>query len=141
MDGMVLRSAGPNAVWIDGQPVPRSGISSQGMRVDLERMGDEAVRIARMAAQLANRGGSRRGGMELRHLGPRVQGMLRSALDAFARMDPEAAAMVVAADRDVDREYESLSREMITFMMEDPRAIQGILKGGEWLLDAVEAPA
>lgn len=91
--------------------------------VDLERMGDEAVRIARMAARMASRSGTRRGVMELRHLGPRVQGMLRDALDAFARMDPEAAAMVVEADLNVDREYESLSREMITFMMEDPRAI------------------
>jgi len=45
MDGMVLRSAGPNAVWIDGQPVPRTGVSSQGMRVDLEGMGAEGVPI------------------------------------------------------------------------------------------------
>jgi len=89
---------------------------------DLERMGDEAVRIARMATRLSARtsGGTVN---ELRHLGPRVQSMLRAALDAFARTDPEAAAKVVEEDRSVDREYESLSREMITFMMEDPRAI------------------
>jgi phosphate transport system protein len=91
---------------------------------DLERMGDEAVRIARMAMRTAERGvgaGSRVG--DLRHMGPRVQSMLSNALDAFARTDPEAAVNVMQEDRGVDREYDSLSREMITFMMEDPRAI------------------
>ena len=48
---------------------------------------------------------------------------MRHALDAFARTDPQSAALVIAEDRAIDREYESLSREMITFMMEDPRAI------------------
>lgn len=90
---------------------------------DLERMGDEAVRIARMASRLGSRTGSKREVSELRHFGPQVQEMLRRALDAFARTDPQAAAIVMEADRQVDREYESLSREMITFMMEDPRAI------------------
>ncbi len=89
---------------------------------DLERIGDEAVRIARMAMNMSARSGNARSG-DLRHLGPRVQDMLRGALDAFARTDPEAAVRVVEADRDVDREYESLSREMITFMMEDSRLI------------------
>ena len=89
---------------------------------DLERIGDEAVRIARMAMNMSARSGNARSG-DLRHLGPRVQDMLRAALDAFARTDPEAAVRVVEADRDVDREYESLSREMITFMMEDSRLI------------------
>ena len=89
---------------------------------DLERIGDEAVRIARMAMNMSAHSGSARSG-DLRHLGPRVQDMLRAALDAFARTDPEAAVRVVEADRDVDREYESLSREMITFMMEDSRLI------------------
>ena len=90
---------------------------------DLERVGDEAVRIARMALNMSARGvtSSRTG--DLRHLGPRVQTMLRAALDAFARNDPEAAVRVMEADQEVDREYESLSREMITFMMEDSRLI------------------
>jgi len=89
---------------------------------DLERIGDEAARIARMAMNMSARTGNARSG-DLRHLGPRVQDMLRTALDAFARTDPQAAVKVVEADRDVDREYESLSREMITFMMEDSRLI------------------
>jgi phosphate transport system protein len=90
---------------------------------DLERMGDESVRIARMAMRMSEReGGAKRVG-DLRNLGPRVQTMMRRALDAFARTDPKSAAEVIAEDRGVDREYESLSREMITFMMEDPRSI------------------
>jgi phosphate transport system protein len=90
---------------------------------DLERIGDEAVRIARMALNMSARGGGNARTGDLRHLGPRVQSMLRGVLDAFARTDPEAAVRVMEADRDVDREYESLSREMITFMMEDSRLI------------------
>lgn len=90
---------------------------------DLERMGDEAVRIARMAMRAAERGGAGSRVGDLRHMGPRVQAMLRNALDAFARTDPRAAVDVMQEDRGVDREFESLSRETITFMMEDPRAI------------------
>ena len=90
---------------------------------DLERMGDESVRIARMAMRMSERGGSGQRVGDLRNLGPRVQTMMRHALDAFARTDPKSAADVIAEDRGVDREYESLSREMITFMMEDPRSI------------------
>ncbi len=90
---------------------------------DLERMGDESVRIARMAMRMAARGAAPARVGELRHLGPRVQAMLRDALDTFARMDPASAAQVMEQDRAVDREYESLSRETITFMMEDPRSI------------------
>jgi phosphate transport system protein len=90
---------------------------------DLERMGDEAVRIARMALRTAERGGAGSRVGDLRHMGPRVQAMVRNALDAFTRTDAQAAVNVMQEDRGVDREYESLSREMITFMMEDPRAI------------------
>lgn len=90
---------------------------------DLERMGDEAVRIARMALRMTSRGSGPSSCGELRHIGPRVQSMLRAALDAFARTDPEAAARVLEMDRAVDREYESLSREMTTLMMEDARSI------------------
>lgn len=90
---------------------------------DLERMGDEAVRIARMAVRHAERSRHKRPPSMVRHLGNHVRGMLHDALDAFARFDLDMAAQVVAEDRSVDREYESLTRELITFMMEDPRAI------------------
>lgn len=90
---------------------------------DLERMGDEAVRIARMALRHAGRAQSGRPPSAVGHLGNHVRDMLRRALDAFARFDTDMAAQVVAEDRKVDAEYESLTRELITFMMEDPRSI------------------
>ncbi|MDX1513463.1 MAG: phosphate signaling complex protein PhoU [Gammaproteobacteria bacterium] len=90
---------------------------------DIERMGDESVRIARMAVRHSERPQPNRPPSGVRHLGNHVRGMLHDALDAFARFDLEMAARVVAEDRSVDREYESLTRELITFMMEDPRAI------------------
>ncbi|MCP5152281.1 MAG: phosphate signaling complex protein PhoU [Ectothiorhodospiraceae bacterium] len=95
---------------------------------DLERMGDEAVRIARMAARLAVEGGDSRQRAELRHLGDHVRTMLRDALDAFARTDVALAGRVLEEDRRVDREYESITRELITYMMEDPRAIPRALE-------------
>jgi phosphate transport system protein len=90
---------------------------------DLERMGDEAVRIARMAVRHAERTQSQRALTGLRHLGAHVRDMLHDALDAFARFDVDKAVAVVTEDENVDREYESITRELITFMMEDPRAI------------------
>ena len=94
---------------------------------DLERIGDEAKRVARMAVRLASADHGRSIFLELEHLGTLVSGMLHQALDAFARMDPEAAVEVAKQDRRVDSEYESVMRQSITYMMEDPRAIPLVL--------------
>jgi phosphate transport system protein len=94
---------------------------------DLERIGDEAKRVARMAVRLASADHSRSLFLELEHLGDLVRSMLHQALDAFARMDAEAAVDVARQDRRVDSEYENAMRQAITFMMEDPRAIPLVL--------------
>jgi phosphate transport system protein len=94
---------------------------------DLERIGDEAEKIARMAAELApqDRGGAPL--IEVSHLSRHVSQMVRDALDAFARTDIDAALEVAREDLIVDREYEALMRQCITFMMEDPRTIGRVM--------------
>jgi len=90
---------------------------------DLERMGDEAQKVAKMAIKLSETGARSHGFVELRHIGTAVQKMLRHSLDAFARYDADMALNVVKEDRLVDQEYSSALRELITYMMEDPRSI------------------
>lgn len=105
--------------------------------VDLERVGDEANKIAKMAIKLSEHGELPRGYVEVRHIGNHVSTMLHQALDAFARFDVEQAAMVVKEDNDVDVEYESAMRQLVTFMMEDPRYIKRVLNV-MWSLRALE---
>jgi len=104
---------------------------------DLERMGDEANKIAKMAIKLAEEGVVPRGYTEVRHIGNHVCSMLRNALDAFARFDVEQAMSVVREDKSVDVEYESAMRLLVTFMMEDPRYIKRVLNV-LWALRALE---
>ncbi len=94
---------------------------------DLERMGDECEKIGNIAARLATQERPADKYREVKHLGRIVQDMVHDALDAFARMDAEAALKVARQDRFVDEEYESIQRQSITFMMEDPRAIRRAL--------------
>jgi phosphate transport system protein len=95
---------------------------------DLERIGDEAERIARMASRLAGEERVTRLFTQIRNLGQRVRGMLHGALDAFAHLDTGKAVEVWSEDRLVDREYESLMRELMTYMMEDPSSIPCVLQ-------------
>lgn len=94
---------------------------------DLERIGDEANSIARRALNLSDKDRPKKNYRELSTLGNHVRGMLRDALDAFARLDVDAALAVAREDVEVDEEYESFIRTMITYMMEDPRTISRVL--------------
>jgi len=91
--------------------------------IDLERIGDESTKIARRAIQLCEEGESPRGYVEVRHIGDQVRKMVREALDAFARFDADLALSVAQYDKTVDREYKTALRELVTYMMEDPRNI------------------
>jgi phosphate transport system protein len=90
---------------------------------DLERIGDEAKQVAHMAAYKTPEDVQCRHYVAIGHLGEHTKRMLHNALDSFARMDVEMAIQVIQEDLKVDHEYESVSRQLITYMMEDPRAI------------------
>jgi phosphate transport system protein len=94
---------------------------------DLERIGDEAEKIGYISSRLAAAERPADRYRELKHLGRLVGDILHEALDAFARMDPDAAVEVAKKDRLVDEEYEAIQRQVITFMMEDPRQIRRAL--------------
>lgn len=94
---------------------------------DLERIGDESHKIAKMAVDLSTQERMQENMMETQHLSRLVSKMVRDALDAFARMDAESALAVVREDADIDREYEALLRQCITYMMEEPRTIRRVM--------------
>ncbi|MBL4611395.1 phosphate signaling complex protein PhoU [Halopseudomonas sp.] len=105
--------------------------------VDLERIGDEASKIAKRALLLVDEGQAPRGYVECRHIGNHVRQMVQDALGAFARMDGEQAYLVAREDKVVDKEYKSAMREMVTYMMEDPRSISRVLNI-LWVLRSLE---
>lgn len=90
---------------------------------ELERVGDEAKKIANMTIKLEDEGDNIKGYKEIRHLGKGVTAMLREAVDAFARMDADGAMEILERDNEIDSDYASAVRELITYMMEDPRSI------------------
>ncbi|MEY2625449.1 MAG: phosphate transport system regulatory protein PhoU [Gammaproteobacteria bacterium] len=104
---------------------------------DLERMGDECEKIGYIASRLATQERPTNKYREIKHLGRVVQNMVHDSLDAFARMDAEAALRVARQDRVVDEEYEAIQRQSITFMMEDPRNIRRALDV-MWVVRAIE---
>lgn len=91
---------------------------------DLERIGDEGHKVAQMARHFSSQERIPEQVAGIRHLSRLVSRLVRSALDAFARMDAEAALEVVRSDKVIDSEYEALMRQCITYMMEEPRTIR-----------------
>lgn len=102
-------------------------ISISKITTDLERMADEAAKIAKQAIILTEEGLAPRGYVEVRHIGNHVLKMVHDALDAFARLDIELALQVAQEDKAVDHEYDSAMRALVTYMMEDVRSISRVL--------------
>ena len=94
---------------------------------DLERIGDEAEKIGFLASRLAAMDRPSDSYRELKNLGNHVSHMLRDAMNAFARLDVDEAMDTIREDELVDHEYESIQRQCITFMMEDPRSIKRVM--------------
>lgn len=93
---------------------------------DLERIGDEAEKIAKVAQE--NFSPKQKDFlMNLDNLGRHVLLLLQETLDAFTRMDVDAAIKCHKADDNIDRNYEALMRQLMTYMMEDPRSIPQIM--------------
>ena len=105
--------------------------------IDLERIGDESSKIAKRAIELCESGEAPRGYVEVRHIGDQVRRMVQEALDAFARFDADLALSVAQYDKTIDREYKSALRELVTYMMEDPRSITRVLSI-IWVLRSLE---
>ena len=106
---------------------------------DLERVGDEASKIARAVKWLHEKNDQSRLNRipDIRNSGTAAASMLRRALDAFARMDPQAAATIIKDDLGVDDRFRAVLRQLITFMMEDPRTISASLDC-VWVAKAIE---
>lgn len=104
---------------------------------DLERVGDEAARIGYLASHLATDREHQAAYSELKALGEHVQEMLHNALDAFSRMDVDDALAVIEEDKLVDEEYDQITRQCISLMMEDPRTIRRFMDMS-WVARALE---
>jgi phosphate transport system protein len=97
---------------------------------NLERVGDEAARIARMTQRIVDTGASRPSRLPVSALAFEAElatAQLRKALDAFARLDVERALEVLKQDDQIDQEFDGLMRKLITYMMEDPRTISAAI--------------
>ncbi len=140
MGGLVEKQVNDAVTALRRQPAAsdlRLIISISKSVIDLERIGDESTKIARRAIQLCEEGESPRGYVEVRHIGDQVRIMVRDALDAFARFDADLALSVAQYDKTIDREYKTALRELVTYMMEDPRSISRVLNV-IWVLRSLE---
>ena len=95
---------------------------------NLERMGDEAHKMARMVKSIIESGAARSlPSGELRVAAEMASNLLRKTLDAFARLDTKAAVAILKEDDLIDEEFDGFVRKLITYMMEDPRTISASL--------------
>ncbi len=115
--GLLIARHQPTAVDL------RTLLSVSKMLTDMERCGDEAEKIAKVARRLHEANSLYEPVVELRHMARDVSLMIRDMLDSFARNDPVAAARVVRNDKQVDKEWKAALRHMVTYMIEDPRSI------------------
>ena len=104
---------------------------------DLERIGDEAEKIAKMAVDLADKQGPKGYYIGINAMGNLVRNMVHEALDAFARMDTQAALATASKEPESDDQYAAILRQLITYMMEDPRSITSALDA-IWVARAME---
>ncbi len=94
---------------------------------DLERIGDEAERVGRMALHLLETDRASSPMTEISSLGEHVRIMLHNALDAFVRMDPEAAVKTAQMDINADSQYEVILRQLLKRMKQDPESIPRVM--------------
>jgi len=105
---------------------------------DLERIGDEATKIARAAIAIHQRGLVPIAHEDIvRVMATSAGRQLNDALDAFARMDQKQATRLIVGDEEIDHEYRAVMRNAVTFMMEDPRTISSALDT-VWVAKAIE---
>jgi len=95
---------------------------------ELERMGDEAKRVAKMSRKEMEGVLNDDVRAELTHMGDLVREMLRQVLDAFARTDVDTAVLVVKMDRKVDKKYKKITKQLIKLMIDDPESIPAVMK-------------
>jgi phosphate transport system protein len=99
-------------------------MSISKMVTDLERSGDEIKKMAKSIRRIQERDITVHiANTDVRHLAKAASSQLRRALDTFARLDAKEAEAVIVADESLDDEFKSIVRQLITYMMEDPRAI------------------
>ncbi len=104
---------------------------------DLERIGDEADKIAKMTISLAEKSGPRSHYIGINAMGVFVRDMVRDALNAFARMDSQGALATAGKEPESDEQYGAILRQLVTYMMEDPRSISSVMDA-IWVARALE---
>ena len=104
---------------------------------DLERIGDEAEKVAQMANYLTEKQGTKSYYTGISTMGEFVREMVRDALDAFARMDSEAAMKTAGREPESDEQYAAILRQLVTYMMEDPRSITSVIDA-VWMVRSLE---